>query len=255
MEKPSTSPPSPLSPTLWPPDAFSARRIGLFIGSLLLAGLVSISLAGLAVRIDGQSIYDAHHAMRLTAGLVAGQILSYVPLLLVALPLLPRIAQRSLHELGLRPLRARDVGIALLGTVGMYAAAALGALIQQSVLHINGKETAVALFGTTQNPILIGSFVGVAVIFAPFVEELVFRGFLFNALLRYLPVGVAIGIDGVLFGAGHLDINAAVPLAFGGAVLAMVYYRTGSLSASMLTHSIFNAANVVLLLLSGWKGV
>ncbi|GAC1420386.1 MAG: hypothetical protein NVSMB64_29400 [Candidatus Velthaea sp.] len=254
MEKPSTSPPSPLSPTLWPPEAFSAARIALFIGALVLAGLLSVAFAAIGVRIDGHSPLDAHHHLRLTGGVVLGQLLAYLPLLLVTLPLLPRIARRSLAELGLRPLRRRDVTIALIGTAGMYLAAALGALIQENVLHINGKETAVALFGTTHDPVLLAGFIGVAVIFAPFVEELVFRGFLFNALLRYVPAGVAIGIDGVLFGAGHLDINAAVPLAFGGAVLAAVYYRTGSLSASMLTHALFNAANVVLILIAGGKG-
>ena len=36
-----------------------------------------------------------------------------------------------------------------------------------------------------------------------------------------------------------------IPLAVGGVVLALVYYRSGSLIASMLTHGLFNAATFV----------
>ena len=92
-----------------------------------------------------------------------------------------------------------------------------------------------------------------AVFIAPVVEELVFRGFVFNALLRYVNVGLAAAGSGIIFGLAHFDATAFFPLACAGVVLAFVYYRSGSLTASMLTHGGFNAVNVVLVLLTEGK--
>ena len=72
-------------------------------------------------------------------------------------------------------------------------------------------------------------------------------GFLFNALLRYTPVWVAAVLSGLLFGASHLSLSALAPLAASGIVLAYVYHASGSLTASMLTHALFNALNMVAL--------
>jgi membrane protease YdiL (CAAX protease family) len=101
--------------------------------------------------------------------------------------------------------------------------------------------------------VLIYGLIATAVFFAPFVEELIFRGFIFNALLRYVPVGIAAAVSGIIFGLAHFDRAAFFPLACGGVVLAIVYYRTGSLVSSMLTHGTFNAANVVLVLIAGGR--
>ena len=80
---------------------------------------------------------------------------------------------------------------------------------------------------------------------APIVEELVFRGFLFNALLRYSPVAIAAVLSALVFGIAHGSWSAFAPLAGAGLVLAVVYYRTGALSASMIAHAGFNAIAVV----------
>jgi membrane protease YdiL (CAAX protease family) len=142
----------------------------------------------------------------------------------------------------------------VLGAIGMYIVAEAAALMQKFALHVEGTQQAVALFGTTHDRALIYGLVVLAVFIAPFVEELIFRGFVFNALLRYLPVGIAMAISGIIFGLAHFDKTAFFPLACAGVVLAVVYYRTGSLVSSMLTHGTFNAANVALVLITGGKG-
>lgn len=215
--------------------------------------IVGILLAALAVRLDGTPIMNAHHQMQLTRGLVIGQLISYAPILAIALTLLPSAACRSLSALGLRAPRFRDIGIGIIGALAMYVVAGLAAVLQAKLFHIAGKQQAVALFSTTHDETLILGMVAIAVFFAPFVEELVFRGFFFNALLRRMPVGFAIALDGIIFGAAHFDPNASFPLMCGGMVLAAVYYRTGSLAASMFTHGTFNFISVVLVLASGGK--
>jgi membrane protease YdiL (CAAX protease family) len=214
----------------------------MFVGAVaaaFAAGLLAMKLLGLTIATrDG--------ALQLTATLLIVQLFSYVPVLAVAIPLLPAVAARPLSALGLRAPRASDIGAGILGAIGMYLLAEIAAFAQASLTHTKGTEKAVQLFGTTHDPVLTAGLAGIAVFIAPFVEELLFRGFVFNALLRYLPFRYAAVLSAIIFGAAHGDVNAFFPLACAGIVLAAVYYRTGSLAASMLSHATFNAINVAL---------
>ncbi|MFN2459711.1 MAG: lysostaphin resistance A-like protein [Candidatus Velthaea sp.] len=253
MEKNSTSLRSPLSPTLWPAEAFSASRVAIFISTVAGAFIAASLMALVAVRLDGSPALTATRGLRLTAGLLIAQIIVYVLVLAVALPLFPYAARRTLRQLGLHAPRAADVSAGLVGALGMYVCAELAALLQKFVFHIEGTQADVQLFGTTHDQRLIAGLVVVAVLLAPMFEELLFRGFLFNAMLRYLPVGGAALISGIVFGFAHGDRTALFPLACGGVVLAVVYYRTGSLVAAMFTHGFFNLANVIIVLAMGGK--
>ncbi len=248
MEKLSTSPPSPLSPTLWPADAFSARRCLVFVVTVGVALVLGLACASIAVLLGGPAPIRAGKSLQLTSGLLLAQTVAYVPLLGAALPLLPFAARRTLGQIGLHAPTAKDVGAGVLGAIAMYVVAEAAALIQKFALHIEGKQEAVQLFGTTHDRTLIYGMIVLAVFFAPVVEEIIFRGFVFNALLRYVPVGLATVVSGIIFGLAHYDRTAFLPLACGGIVLAVVYYRTGSLVSSMLTHGTFNAVNVALVL-------
>lgn len=89
-----------------------------------------------------------------------------------------------------------------------------------------------------------------AVLQAPLVEELIFRRFLFRALLRgtgkVLPAFV---LSGLAFGLVHGNLAAFLPISVLGGLFAWVYYRTGRIWTSMLCHASFNAISVVLALL------
>ena len=249
MEKPSTSEPSPLSPTRSTPDAFFWTRSLAVFGAIVLAFFAGQLLNALVTfRLLHTTVADAR-ANHLTWGIVSGQFVSYLPLLAVLLWGLPWLARRSLRDLGLRNFDGRTIYAGLIGTVAMYAVTIGVAGIQFAFTHEKPEETAISLFTSTHDSVLIGSFTILATIAAPFMEEFVFRGFLFNALLRYLPVWIAAGVSGIVFGMVHGSVSAFLPLACSGIVLAYVYYRSGSLTASMLTHALFNLVNVALLAL------
>jgi membrane protease YdiL (CAAX protease family) len=254
VEKLSTSQLSPLSPTRWPADAFSARRCLIFAAAIAAAFALGLVWASVAVLFGGPAPIRSGKNLQLTSGLLVAQIVAYVPLLATALPLLPFAARRTLGEFGLHVPTGSDIRAGAYGTVAMYVFAEAAALLQKFALHVEGTQQAVRLFGTTHDRTLIYGLVGLAVFIAPVVEELIFRGFVFNALLRYVNVGLAAVVSGMIFGLAHFDATAFFPLACGGIVLAIVYYRTGSLTASMLTHGSFNAVNVALVLITGGKG-
>ncbi len=246
MEKLSTSSPSPLSPTRWPADAFAWPRSFFAIVAIFIAfgaGVLLDSFVAVALGVTQNDVRFEH----LRWGILVGQLAAYVPPLLAILILLPWVGRRSLAQFGLRPLDARDLGIALIGTVAMYGVTLAVANVQFAFTHEKPEEASISLFTSAHDPALAIAFAVLAVAIAPVFEELLFRGVIFNALLRYLPVGAAATISGIVFGAFHLSWSAFVPLASSGIVLAFVYYRSGSLVASMLTHALFNAINVGLL--------
>lgn len=247
MVKLSTSQRSPLSPTRWPPDAFAWPRtlIALVVlaGAFFL-GLVIDSLVTVALGTNPRGL--AAHP-KLTWGVAIGQYVSYLPLVAALLVVLPWLARRSLAELGLRLPDARTIGAGVMGAAVMYLVTIGVAGAQYAYTHQKPEEAAVQLFSSTSDPLLLGAFGLLAAIAAPFVEELTFRGFFFNAFLRYLPAWAAAVLSGAIFGLSHGSPTALLPLACSGVVLAYVYYLSGSLTASMITHALFNIINVLLL--------
>lgn len=94
-----------------------------------------------------------------------------------------------------------------------------------------------------------------AALFAPVIEELLFRGLLLRALQRRMTPPAAIGVSAVVFGAVHLvDPNAylVVPgLVAVGLVSGALAVRSGDLSRSILLHMGFNLIVVVATLSAG----
>jgi membrane protease YdiL (CAAX protease family) len=86
-------------------------------------------------------------------------------------------------------------------------------------------------------------FVG-AVLMAPVMEEVFFRGFIFGGLWRrqgWIQAGVA---SSLLFGFAHLAPIFVPPFAAIGFLFAWSYRRTGSLVPGMFAHGITNAVSV-----------
>jgi membrane protease YdiL (CAAX protease family) len=249
VEKPSISNPLPLSPRSWPADAFSWQRSLLILAALAVAFYIGLVLDGETARLLGTTANDIRGA-NLTWGITIGQYFSYLPLLCVLLIGLPWAARQPLSALGLRGFDRKTVVAGLIGFAAMYAVTIGIADLQFSFTHQKPEETAITLFNSTRDGALIGAFTFLATIAAPFMEEFVYRGFLFNALLRYAPVWFAALLSGILFGLSHGSSSAFFPLAGSGIVLAYVYWRSGSLTAAMISHALFNLANVALISLA-----
>jgi membrane protease YdiL (CAAX protease family) len=240
--KTSISAPSPLSPTRWPADAFLWWRSLLLFVALIAVPVVATVFAFAIVLMF--QLAPLRSLQTLSWPVIIAQFYAYAWVLAVLLPVLPMVAQRSLRELGLRFPRSIDIAIGLSGAIVMIAVTAVVGVAQERFLHLKPDEVAVDWLRAAHGPLLAG-FAVLACIAAPVLEEFVFRGFLLNALRRYTPAWVAIAISAILFGAFHMqqgNNGVIVPLAAGGVVLGIVYYWSGSLTASMLTHAFFNAA-------------
>lgn len=83
----------------------------------------------------------------------------------------------------------------------------------------------------------------IIVIVGPILEEMFFRGALFNPIDRRYPASrsVAVGITAFLFAIAHLDHQGLFPLALIGLALGFLRQQSGSLFPSILLHISFNA--------------
>lgn len=113
---------------------------------------------------------------------------------------------------------------------------ATGNLWDGFALSYKGKELVFA----TLSMILVG-----------FVEEMIFRGFLFKAMLGNGKTVPAIIISAVTFGVGHIvnlfagqaSFETAMQIVFAiswGFILTMVYYKSGSLIPCIIAHSMID---------------
>lgn len=85
----------------------------------------------------------------------------------------------------------------------------------------------------------------VTIIGAPIVEELLFRGFLFEKLTKYVSTKSCIILTAIVFAYYHFNIVQTANTFFIGLVLAYVYYKTRSIKASILVHMTNNAIAMV----------
>lgn len=82
-------------------------------------------------------------------------------------------------------------------------------------------------------------------IIVPIFEELMFRGLIFNEMRRAMPPWLALVLSGVVFGVAHMNpiqIMYTIPM---GILLAVLYYRTGSLWTPILVHIAWNICSVL----------
>lgn len=93
----------------------------------------------------------------------------------------------------------------------------------------------------------------VAVVVAPIVEEIVFRGVLLRALRSRMPVVPAVVIQGVVFGASHAslaygagNLGLVLVLSTMGVTFGFAAEHAGRLGPSMWAHAMVNATAIAL---------
>jgi membrane protease YdiL (CAAX protease family) len=237
----STSVISPAWPTRWPKNSFKSVWAWLLAGFLAALFVLTfvVSIANPPVQNVSAGLLD------IALGAQFG-----VEALLVALVLgtLPALSGFTLRALGFRVPDTTTVGIALLGAVAMVIVSNGSAALIDYFSRSQHPQDIVQIFKHLHDPTTIAVFAVFAVLFAPFAEETFFRIFFFNFGLRYGGFWGGTLLSGILFGIAHGDPYAALPLALGGVVLCAVYYRTANAFAPMISHALFNALSIVVLL-------
>jgi hypothetical protein len=110
-----------------------------------------------------------------------------------------------------------------------------------------GDQAAVQMANMANAPIQKMMMFLLAGLMAPVIEEIVFRGFLYETLKCFLPVGFSALWVGIFFGIVHMHLGNLLALTVLGVAFAIVYERSKTLWSSIFLHGIFNTLQLVML--------
>jgi len=147
----------------------------------------------------------------------------------------------SWRHLGLTGFQARYLGLGLLLFVpAMWLNALYEGFLSRYDMKVQPELE--RILADAPSP---GLFIIAAVIIAPVVEEIFFRGFLFAGLKKRFSWPTAMFISSGLFALLHLRLLAVPPIFILGLVFAYLYQRSGSIWPAIIIHALVNSLAVI----------
>ena len=169
-------------------------------------------------------------------------------------PRSPRPALLRIRSLGAFGVRRTSTRWLLIGVGAGVAAFVLKSLVVLAWIPITGISNnvqgmyAAGGSGGALSLVLTTAFLG---LLTPLGEELLFRGVITNALLRYGPFVGVVG-SALIFALFHGSGNTAFPVALvTGLVAAEVFRRSGSIWPAVIVHAVVDLPTVPLMVLAG----
>ena len=205
------------------------REVGLGIGCLGVWMAVAFGAALVVRALEWRSVFAPL--------LAALEVLLLAPVWWLAV----RRYGARLGDLGLTRFRLRDLG---LGVVLLVPALWLSGLYQ-TWLAGQGLEMQPGLEQALQQAPWPVVLITTAVVLAPLVEEIFFRGFLYAGFRTRLPWGVSAVLSAGLFALLHLQPLAAPVLFLLGLLFAYLYHRSGSIWPAIVLHLLVNTVGVL----------
>jgi membrane protease YdiL (CAAX protease family) len=221
----------------WPSFGYAVASIGVVFATVIVFAVVTILPTILT---HGPGAATAH---QLEIGIYA-QLIAYAVAIPFVLFAIARLARSPLRTLILARVSMRQIAVGALagGAVLALLGDGLASLIQLVVGE--HQQAALAMFAQAHDPVFRAIFTFLIVALGPLTEEIFFRGLIFNALYRHLPLGAAATISGFLFGLAHADLVLLVPLWLSGIALAFIYARYRNLGINVLAHCLLNAVGL-----------
>jgi membrane protease YdiL (CAAX protease family) len=163
-----------------------------------------------------------------------------------------RLARRTgggWFELGIRPFPKGGVRMVGGALAAMYVVTVTyGSLAKASGICIIQPHGQIPDQLFAHAGLVFLGFIAV-VLSAPIAEEILFRGLVFSGFRKAWGFWPAAIVSGLLFSLAHVDPGLIVPFTLVGMILAYVYYRAGSIYASISIHFLFNCVSFLALLL------
>lgn len=190
--------------------------------------------------------------------LIFGLIISLILQLIVFLvALVPLLIRRRLDRRIFGPTQPTGswpaLGFGLVAGLASLLAAYTVNIILGLIFGVDNAVEQELLQSALQGGVTLAIAGFIAIVMAPIVEEVVFRGVLFRALQDRLGMWTAAVLSSAIFAVIHVEVLLSQPVALGGLfavglVLAIAYHRTGNLLVPILGHAVFNASSLGLAL-------
>lgn len=204
--------------------------INVLIDALTGAAVPSL----IAILMTGDPINSIDY---LAYGLLAGQLVKFTILVFYIEKRNYRALYKRYIQRGKLAEPIKLVGIGL-GTVGFGLT--LTNIIMKVFENTELLKAAQDLMENAFNGVGILVIFIVAVVGAPIVEELLFRGVLFEEIRNECSLKMTIFLTALVFGIYHFNIIQTPNTFFMGLVLAYVYYKTGTIKAPIIIHATNN---------------
>jgi uncharacterized protein len=229
---PETTPPDHAVPWKWW-DILLAVVVGLIVG--LLAAVLAFAL------LPDSVTPESARGLFVYAGLVYASQLYFAWLLVL------KRRGVTFRDIGLKKptLKALLLVIPiLLGT--FFVEGVVSQIVNEFIGPTPTAEDQLFSNGPAQTGLVLPWILIVVGVFAPFVEEIIFRGIIYKYLRSKMRVGVAAVLSGLIFACIHFTPLLIPSLTVLGIALAFVYERFGSLYVPMALHSLNNVVVVAI---------
>ncbi len=168
-------------------------------------------------------------------------------LTLLAYFLFFKIIKKSfVKEIKLRPIKAGAVGSSLTFGLCAHIMIAVGLTILYTIIpqlsELSNSESYELMY---QNSNPITEFINISIV-TGILEEVVFRGLIYNTIKKASSVKIAVFLSAVIFGAAHMNIEQFFYTSLLGALMAVVYEKYGTIIAPIIIHATFNGSNYLL---------
>lgn len=185
----------------------------------------------LIITLQGSRASRAEFAQ--SAGILLLELAYLLPVLLI-------FAWKRIHwkYLGFRKFEARVLGLGCGLLIGAYLIILLHNLILLGLGIDSQGESILRLIEMLESPVW---FFLVGVVFAPFVEEIFFRSFLFQGFRQSYGWKRATLLSSAIFAAAHLDPASLIPTFVLGMVLAYLFHKSNSVWPGIILHFLVNA--------------
>ncbi len=127
----------------------------------------------------------------------------------------------------------------------------VGWLMTSLIGDQGGSNPLLELVLNSKDPIALSLLIFTTVIFAPFFEELIFRGALLPVLAKNFGALWGVVVSGLVFAIAHLSVGEFPPLFVLGLGLGVLRLSSGRLLPCIFMHSIWNGITFFSLLLLG----
>ena len=245
---------SPVLPPLGPdnPPWTLGAAFAVFLVSLACLFIVPlIVVAPYLAYLTRQGVPVTTEALGQNATVILLSLLGTIPAHLLTLFVIWRVVTKggkySFKEMVGWDITPQEIVWCFAGAMGLYVVA-LGLLY-----FSNGAETPMEQM-VKSSSLARYTTAFLAVVTAPLVEELVYRGLLYSSLRQRFSPAIAVGVVTVLFAAIHgpqYSTNLAVlgVILMLSLTLTLVRVRTQRILPSVVIHTIFNGVQAVLLVL------
>lgn len=143
----------------------------------------------------------------------------------------------------LQPLKGKSttlgitIGWGILGFLLVFLGQGVAAYIELALGVEPGSENTAQFIEIAHAvPFAIFSIV----LFAPILEELIFRRIIFGTLLPKTNFFVAASVSAIVFAIIHFDFTHILLYAVSGFIFAFIYHKTKRIIASMISHMLLN---------------